>query len=49
MLLARMRLAQLVAQLRDLGAQRIEGAGKLLRHRAESAKRRGQLAALSSR
>src|ERR1700691_610088 len=46
MLIARMRLSQLQAQLRHLGAQRIEGAGKLLRDGTEGAERRSELTAL---
>jgi hypothetical protein len=37
-LLAGVRLAQFGAQLRDLGAQRVEGAGQLFRHRTEGEK-----------
>ncbi len=45
MLLAGMRLAQFRAQLRDLGAQRVECAGQLFRHRTEGEERRLQFGA----
>ena len=49
MLVAGVRLRQIVLQLRDLAAQRIEGAGQLLGHRAEGAEGRLQIGALIAR
>jgi hypothetical protein len=45
-LIARMRLAELAAQLRHLATQRFEGAGELFRNGTESAERCGEFAAL---
>jgi len=49
MLVAGVRFREVVLQLRNLAAQRIEGAGQLLGHRAEGAEGRLQIGALITR